>query len=85
MNRDEKTLEGLGCQMLSPQASPGSEGLPSVFLACQVRGDSSGLVLWYEEGGRILIHLFQYNFSPLSNTCLLVKSHLQQKEKCFDS
>lgn len=78
-------LEGLGYQMLNLPVTPGNEGLPSVSLASQVRGNSSGFVLWCEEGRRVLIHLFQYNFSPLSNSCLLVKSHLQQKGKCFDS
>lgn len=78
-------LEGLGYQMLNLQVTPGNEGLLSVSLASQVRGNSSGFVLWFEEGGRVLIHLFQHNFSPLSNSCLLVKSHLQQKGKCFDS
>lgn len=79
------TLEGLAYQMLNLQVTPGNEGLSSVSLAFQIRGNSSGFVLWFEEGGRVLIHLFQDNFSPLSNGCLLVKSHLQQKGKYFDS
>lgn len=83
MNRDTTTLEGLAYQMLNLQVTPGNGGLPSFSLAFQVRGNSSGFVLWFEESGRVLIHLFQDNFFPIVQRLLACEKPLAAKGKMF--